>query len=156
MSETCDECGAPLLNGPLCQDNFHALLVLEGQVEGAPGSITHFYTVACYVLQHPVSMNYTVEALQGLKDSLLDALEGRSTLVDLRRRTRYAAEGSMRILRCEGDPLPESSAGEWQMTVADMLTGGADAYVENVVRWARSIAYPPSPEVFQARGSLKS
>jgi hypothetical protein len=140
MTENCDECGAPLLNGPLCQDNFHALLVLEGQVEGAPGSLTHFYTVACYVLQHPVSMNYTVDAFEGLKESLLDAIEGRATLVDLRRRTRRAAEGATRILRREGDPLPESSAGKWQLTVADMLLGGADAYVENAMGWARSIA----------------
>ena len=32
----------------------------------------------------------------------------------------------------------------WEMTVADVLEGGADAYVDNVPRWARSIAYPGS------------
>jgi hypothetical protein len=128
----------------MCRDNFHALLVLEGQVEGAAGSLTHFYTVACYVLQHPIGMNYTVEALQGLKESLVDALEGRATVEDLRRRARYAAEGSTRIMRREGDPLPESSGPGWEMKVAEVLAGGADAYVDNVARWARLIAYPGS------------
>jgi hypothetical protein len=141
MSEVCPECGAPLLNGPTCQDNFHALLVLEGQVEGAPGSITHFYTVACYVLQHPESMSYTAEALDGLKVSLIDALEGRATVEDLRRRARFAAQGSIRIMRREGDRLPETQCVAGEMTVAEVLAGGAERYSENVRRWAQSIAY---------------
>ena len=136
---TCPECRAPLLSGPTCQDNFHALLALEAQVEGAAGSITHFYTVACYVLQHPDTMNYTAEALHGLKSALVVALEGRAGVEDLRRRARYRAEGPVSIMRQKGDPPVEWQRGGWRMTVTDMLAGGTADYSSNVVRWAMSI-----------------
>lgn len=139
IPETCEECGAPLLHGESCRDNFHALLVLEGQVPGAPGSIVHFYTVACYVLQHPDNMNYTADALAGLRSSLADALEGRASVEDLRRRARRAAEGAGRVTRRPDDPAVPWRRGGWQVTVADVLGAGPDGYAETVLRWARSI-----------------
>jgi hypothetical protein len=63
----CPECGAPLPAGRACLDHFHALLVLEGTFPGAPGSILHFYAVACYNLQHLDSVGLTAEALEGLR-----------------------------------------------------------------------------------------
>lgn len=140
--ETCAECGAPLLNGESCQDKFHSLLLLEGRVPDAPGSIVHFYTVDCYVLQHPDSMNYTADALHGIKASLGDALAGRVTVDDLRRRARYAAEGATRIRRREEDPPATWRRGCWPLTVADVVTVLPDEYGEAVLRWAQSIHDP--------------
>lgn len=139
MLETCAECGAPFLNGGSCQDKFHSLLLLEGRVPGAPGSIVHFYAVACYVLQHPDSMNNTADALHGLKASLGDALAGRVTVDDLRRRARYAAEGATRIRRRDEDPPATWRRGGWPLTVADVCTVSPEEYVEAVTRWAHSI-----------------
>jgi len=140
VASACPECGASLLHGDTFQENFHALLLLEGQVPGAPGSITHFFTVACYVLQHPDSMNFTADALQGLETSLREALAGRATVEDLRRRARYAANGNVRVTRRESDPPVSWRRGGWQMTVADVVTVAPDEYVDTVQRWARSIS----------------
>jgi hypothetical protein len=139
MSLSCVECGAPLHAGETCQEKFHALLLLEGQVTDAPGSIIHFYTVACYVLQHPDSMNYTALALHGLRDSLGDALDGRATLDELRRRARVASDGATRITRREGDPGVRWRRGGWEVTVADVCTLAPEQYISGVLRWARSI-----------------
>ncbi|MFN3648707.1 MAG: DUF5946 family protein [Armatimonadota bacterium] len=139
MPDTCPECGAPVPEGGSCQESFHALLALEGQVPGAPGSLVHFYTVGCYALQHPDSMRYTAEALRGLRTSLADALDGRAGVDELRRRAREAANGSARVLRREGDPPVAWRRGGWPMNVADVLAGGAGRYVESVLRWAAAI-----------------
>jgi hypothetical protein len=138
MSELCPECGAPTPEGGSCRDNFHALLLLEWDIPGGPGYLSHSYAVACYGLQHPDTMNYTAAALAGLRASLADALDGRATLDDLRRR---AFDGAVRVTRRAGDAAVPWRRGSWPMTVADVLTVDADAgaYAERVLRWARSV-----------------
>jgi hypothetical protein len=101
--------------------------------------LTHFFTVACYVLQHPDSMNYTAEALRGLQASLRDALDGKATVEQLRWRARQAAEGSVRITRRAGEPAPTWKRGAWPVTVADLNRVAPEEYVDAVLRWARSI-----------------
>ena len=146
MSDICPECGAPVPDGGSCRDHFHALLLLEGEIPGVPGSIPHFYAVAAYVLQHPDSMNYTAEALAGLRAAVADALDGRATLAGLRSRGRRAAEGPMRVTRRAGEPEVPWWRGDWPMTVADVCTadtfGAYDTYEEyadRIMRWARSV-----------------
>lgn len=90
-SKTCLECGAAVPEGGSCRDLFHALLLLESQVPGAPGAWPHFYAVATYGLQHPQGMGFTAEALTGLRASVAEALDGRVTLEGLRRRARSGA-----------------------------------------------------------------
>jgi hypothetical protein len=101
--------------------------------------MVHFYTVACYVLQHPDSMNYTTAALQGLRENVADALDGKATLSDLRQRARNATEGATRVTRRSGDPTPIWRRGEWPMSVADVCSVTPGEYVETVRRWAQSI-----------------
>ena len=141
MAEPCPECGAATPEGGSCRDHFHALLLLESEIPGGPGGLPHFYAVASYGLQHPDSMNYTVDALVGLHASLADVLDGRATLDELRRRTRRAVGGAKRITRRGGDAVVPWRRGRWPMTVTDVLTVGpdADAYAERVSRWARSV-----------------
>jgi hypothetical protein len=146
MPNTCPECGAPIPDGGSCLDHFHALLLLEGEIPGVAGSILHFYAVASYGLQHPDSMNYTAEALAGLRVAVADALDGRTTTGGLLRRVRRTADGPARVTRRAGDAEVPWRRGGWPMTVADVCTadtfGSYDTYedhADRVVRWARSV-----------------
>jgi hypothetical protein len=146
MPDHCPECGAPIPIGGSCADHFHALLLLEGEIPGVPGSILHFYAVAAYGLQHPDSMSFTAEALDGLRVAVADALAGRATPDELRRRARRVANGPRRVTRRPGDGEVPWRRGGWPMTVADLCTAetfGAydtsEEYAERVERWARSV-----------------
>jgi hypothetical protein len=135
----CPECGAPIPAGGACVDHFHALLVLEGTFPSAPGSLLHFYAVACYNLQHLDSVGLTAEALQGLRRNLANALDGKASLVELRRRTQLATDGPRRVRRRSGDPPVDWHRGPWPVNVTDVRTATAAAYPELLKAWARSI-----------------
>jgi hypothetical protein len=126
-------------DGGSCRDNFHALLLLESEIPGGPGALPHFFAVGSYALQHPDSMTYTADTLAALRANLVDVLDGRVTLDDVRRRTRRHAEGARRVTRRAGDEVPRWSVASWPMTVADVCAGGVEGYAERVAEWARSI-----------------
>jgi hypothetical protein len=140
-SSYCPECGAVVPEGGTCRDNFNALLLLEWQIPGGPGALSHFYAVATYGLQHPESMNYTAKTLEGLRASVADALAGRATIPMIRDRNRRATEGAVRVTRRDGEAKVSWRSGAWPMTIADVLTveAEAEAYAERVARWARSV-----------------
>lgn len=85
-------------SGSTWLDLFHTLLVLEGSFHGVPGSILHFYAVACYNLQHPDSVGLTGEALGGLRRNLADALDEKH-----RSRSNDGAQGWQPMVR----PVPD-------------------------------------------------
>jgi hypothetical protein len=148
-TNTCPECGAAVPQGGTCRDNFHALLLLESTIPGGPGSLAHFYAVASYGLQHPGSMNYTAQAAKGLLAAVSDALEGRATVEEIRRRMGRQAGGTRRVTRRAGDPQVAWHRGPWPMTVAAVLSvaGEQGAYREAVERWARSVREALNEEV---------
>jgi hypothetical protein len=139
MYNICPECGATTPTDGACRDNFHALLLLESEVPGGPGSLAHFLVVGSYVLQHPESMGYTAEALAGLRRILGDALEGRASLDRIRRRVRHVAEGTSRVTRRGGDEVVRWQIAAWPMTVADVFAAGIEGNAGCVEHWARSI-----------------
>lgn len=139
MVDACAECGAPVPEGGTCRDHFHALLALEAQVPGAAGSLTHFYTVACYQLQHPDSSHLTAAALAGLAAALADTLDGRADVAELRRRAGEGARAAGRVTRRAGDPPPVWRRGAWSLSAADVLTARPEDYPRRVQEWARSI-----------------
>lgn len=146
MANACQECGAPLPEGVKCIDYFHALLLLEYEViadsavvVGERGLIAHFYAVSSYVLQHPEGMNYTDQALAGLRHGLAEHLTGTVTLSEQRHRVRRAAEGDTRVTRRAGDQVVRWPVDHWPLTVVDVLAGGVDGYCERVAEWAKSI-----------------
>jgi hypothetical protein len=141
----CPECGAPLPEGGSCLAHFHALLLLEydvaadpGATAGGRGEAAHFHAVSTYALQHPESMNYTAEALAGLRRGLADHLAGRVSVSEQRQRVRRAANGAARITRRAGDAVPRWPVSAWPVTVVDVLTGGVGGYCGRVARWAES------------------
>jgi hypothetical protein len=139
MSGLCSECGATVPEGGVCRDNFHELLLLESRVPGVAGGLPHFYAVGAYVLQHPESMNFTAESLQGLRIVIDDLLEERATLEATRRRIRQHTNGPKRVTRRAGDPAPRWTVVSWPTTVADILAGGVEGYADRVTAWARSV-----------------
>jgi hypothetical protein len=146
MSATCQECGALLPAGGGCINHFHAFLLLEYEVaadapatSGGAGEVAHFYAVSSYVLQHPEGMNYTAEALAGLRRGLADHLAGRVTIPEQRLRVRRAADGAARVTRRTGDEVVRWPVASWPLTVTDVLAGGAAGYCVRVARWAESI-----------------
>jgi hypothetical protein len=141
MPRKCPECGARIPEVGSCRDNFHDLLLLEWQIPGGPGGLSHFFAVAAYGVQHPESMNYLSETVAGLQVALADALAGRATIDQIRRRARNGAKVTGRITRRDGDPLFSWGIALWPMTIADVLgvEPTADAYADRVSRWARAV-----------------
>jgi hypothetical protein len=142
VENACPECGAAVSDGQTCRDLFYALLVLEGEIAGVPGSILHFYAVATYNLQHPETSGLTAAVLRDSRLALADALDGRAQLQDLLRRARRATNGPARVARRPGDLLPGWPPIRWQTTAAAILQARPatyDAYAELVVGWARSV-----------------
>ena len=149
---SCAECGAPVPAGSSCLDHFHALLVLEGTFPGAPGSVLHFYLVAAYNLQHPDSIGLTAEVLKELRRNLADALDGKASVTELRRRARLATDGPTRVRRRPGDPPVDWYRGAWPVNVTGVLAATAATYPALVEAWARgvratldAVAHEPPP-----------
>lgn len=141
----CDECGASVPESGACMDFFHQMLLVEHQyiatldaASSEQGKIAHFYAVSTYILQHPISMSYTVEALAGLRKNLAAHLAGRVTLGQVLTETGRASAGPARITRRAGDEVPQWDVRTWPMTVPDVVAAGAPGYLERVAAWAAS------------------
>ena len=138
MSVRCQECGAPIPDGGSCRDNLHDLLALEWDVPGGAGTVAHFFTVSSYGLQHPVSMQYTVEAIAWLKSAVTQALETGCSIESLRASARTHGQDA-HVTRRDGDPVADWGVERWTSTVADILAGGVDGYAERVRTWAAAV-----------------
>jgi hypothetical protein len=141
MSPRCTECGAPLPPGGSCREHFDTLLAREWQIPGGPGAFPHFFAVATWGLQHPRVMNYTMDAVTGLRRAIADALSGDASIEELRRRARAGAAKAGRIKRGEGDAEVDWHIAAWPMTVVDVLPAmtARDIYAQRVTEWARSV-----------------
>ena len=138
MSVRCQECGAPIPDGGSCRDNLHDLLALEWDVPGGAGTVVHFFAVSSYGLQHPVSMQYTVEAIAWLKSAVAQALETGCSIESLRASARTQGQDA-HVTRRDGDPVADWGVARWTSTVADILAGGVDGYAERVRTWAAAV-----------------
>jgi hypothetical protein len=157
VSHACAECGAPLSDGESCIDRFHAMLGLENEfitslaADGDRGKVAHFHAVSSYALQHPEGMQYTREAIEGLRRNVADQLAGRATLPDLLARVRRGSNGARRVARREDDEVPGWPVRAWPLTVAHLLAGGAPGYDVRAAGWARSVI-----EAIDAAGGVLS
>jgi Family of unknown function (DUF5946) len=111
------------------------------------------------LLQHPDSVGLTAEMLEALRRNLADALDGKVSVVELRRRARLATDGATRVRRRPGDPSVEWYRGPWPMNVTHVLPATNATYPELVEAWARAIratldAVAPAP-THHVRGSRR-
>jgi hypothetical protein len=139
----CPECSAPLDEGRTCRDYFHDLLGLESQVPGGAGLLPHFFAVASYNLQHPSS--FVPEVLGGLRGAVADALAGRATVDEIRRRASAATDGPSRVTRRPDDAGQSAAAPDgwptyWPLTVRDACAVPAGEYAGHVRAWAASVS----------------
>jgi hypothetical protein len=96
----------------------------------------HFYTVACFNLQHPAQ--FTDEAVQQLRSTFVAAIDGTTPLETLRRDMGARFEGKRPVLKDTADRHPVLR--EWEMTMADVHHHGRpEGASYRVRRWATSI-----------------
>jgi hypothetical protein len=131
---SCPECGSYPESGLTCRQVFEAALALEYENPRVFGRVHHF-TVTCYNLQHP--SQYTPDALDLMEKGLRELVKGDIQPADLRAVMGRTFSGSQKVVRKE--PAP-ARLRRWNRTTADLvIDGGADAFVESVRQWARSI-----------------
>jgi hypothetical protein len=112
--EHCPECGAPRVNGLSCWEMLGLLIAWE--YDDPDLRAEHFFTVACYNLQHPAQ--FTEATLAGLQAVFIERLDHGLGIADIRRRVGKAAAGATRVLRPEAERQPVLR--QWAMTIADV------------------------------------
>ncbi len=140
MSEQtiCNECGATHVDERTCPDDFHQLLYWENE-EPARG-VVHHLMVLSYHLQHPSL--YSREGLAYSRALLADFVGKGLSPQEARRRNREGVNSGKRdwsVTARPGDEGAYERPMRWTMTAADVVAGGANAYIENVRYWALTV-----------------
>lgn len=130
----CPECGAPRVNEMDCWWQLGGIISWE--FENPELFAEHFFTVACYNLQHPAQ--FTEEASEQLRSGFIERLDHGLSVAEIRRRTAKVYEGSKRVLKRESDRFPVLRS--WSMTIADVyIPDHPDGVVQRVRDWAAAI-----------------
>ena len=133
----CPECGAPARGGKTCREQFEDLLGLEFEHLESYGQV-HFFTVACYNLQHPSGFN--PPAIEWLVESLRKAVEEGVPPEEIRRMARRDLPRKGKITRVPAaGEITSSPTRRWMMTVANIRTESAEEYTKSVRAWARAV-----------------
>jgi hypothetical protein len=130
----CPECGAPSVDGLDCWGQLGGIIAWES---GNPELFAvHFHTVASYNLQHPAM--FQDDALVGLRELFIEALDHDLPVHELRRRMSAKAEGAKRVIK--GEAERKRVLHRWPMTIADVyLPEQPQGAAERVMAWAKSI-----------------
>jgi hypothetical protein len=95
--------------------------------------------VLCYYLQHPSL--YSPAGLNEAKQLLAEFVERGVSPAEVRQRNRARVDSSRRDWKIKGTADSHGSyehAAAWKMTAADVVTGGAENYCNNVRIWAHT------------------
>jgi len=137
MIDTCPECGARRAAERTCRDHFHQMLLWES--EDPTRWAVHHLMVLCYHLQHPSL--YSAEGLAVARGLLADFIEHGLSPEEVRKKNSGRVASGARDWTITARPGNQGAYDRpihWTMTAADVVAGGADAYVENVSAWART------------------
>jgi hypothetical protein len=141
---SCPECDAAWSGGKTCKDDFYQMLYWEA--ENPALLVVHHLMVLSYHMQHPSL--YSPETLENGKRMLVDFIERGATPQQMRGQMRGALDeraqkrGSGQAWKITGTPDHHVSYAQsitWTMTAADVCAGGAEAYIDNIHKWAKSI-----------------
>lgn len=131
---TCPECGAPKADGMDCWWQMGAICSWEWSDPEL--AALHFYTVACYNLQHPAT--FTNESLLALKDVFRQVYDHGWTPEQIRKAMAPRVAGTTKVTRPESERRPVLRP--WPMTVAHVYLVGQPAGAAARVRdWAAAI-----------------
>ena len=136
--ETCPACGADWRGGQTCEDHFHQMLFWEA--EDQRRGVVHHLMVLSYQLQHP--HRYSNAGLRYSVGLLVEFVEQGTPTEVVRARSRDSVDSGKRswtVTARPGDAGAYANPVTWTVTAADVIARGADAYVESVREWARSI-----------------
>ncbi len=134
ISQSCSECGAPLVDGLDCWEQLGAIIAWEWQDPELMAQ--HFLTVASYNLQHPAQ--FIEGVLAGLQQQFVEHLDKGVPVVEIRRRVSQLAEGSVKVRKPKIEQHP--ILRHWPMTIADVYLPDQPAgAADRVKAWAASI-----------------
>jgi hypothetical protein len=126
----CPQCGAIG-----CREKYGVILALEFEQPAVFGAVHHI-TVNCYNLQHPDT--FSEEALTWMRSALRAIVEEDLSGPDLLKLARKTFTGDMHVKR--RTPLAEVLPKiKWSMTVTGIRIDSPEAYVEDIMAWAKSI-----------------
>ncbi len=138
MDTKCPECGAPLVDGRTCQDDFHQMLFWENE-DPRRGEVHHL-AVLCYHLQHPGL--YSPEGLLHARQLLVEFAARGAAPQAVRKQSRGQVDSGRRLWKITsraGAQGAYTHPVRWAMTAADVVAAGAAAYCGSVRAWAQSI-----------------
>jgi len=136
MAERCVDCGAVLPEGSTCQTILEEILSLE-YTNPVYGQV-HFFTVACFMIQHG---RYGDEALDGIQSLLRASLDEQLPAQQLRERAAkgmsYATRRWKVTREADEPPLPKVA---WSVRIADVARSMQvpQKYCEHVKQWAHA------------------
>lgn len=102
--------------------------------------IVHHLMVLSYYLQHPHL--YSPQGLDGAKHQLAEFIETDIPPHVMRQKIRQAVDSGHRdytVTARDGSVGAWDQPLTWSMRACDVIAQGAEQYIDNVRRWARSI-----------------
>lgn len=132
----CAECGAKEEDGLSCAEQFGILLSWE---QDNPGLYAlHFWTVSCYMLQHP--SHFTEDGYALTRKLFCDAYDlNWETSYILKKNREATTNKTFKIT----NPVPAAervrTLTKWDMTVSDVYHAGKDDAIEHVLRWKKAV-----------------
>jgi hypothetical protein len=133
QSMTCPACRAPN-HERTCEEQFHALLFLEAAHMDTAGQ-AHHLMVLSYMFQHN---GYSEETRRGAIGMFEQFLEKSVSPQEFRQQNKKRLGSDQRTFKITGSAGSDIKI-DWPMTIMDIDSQDADAYVERVTEWARSI-----------------
>ncbi|RHW42678.1 hypothetical protein D1B31_03550 [Neobacillus notoginsengisoli] len=131
--ECCPECGAPEANGLDCRGQLDEIISWEAENADLLG--LHFWTVACYNIQHPAI--FTDEAREELFWIFCEAYDRQMPISKVRKKISYWSEGSGKVVRqVPAQPVFK----DWAMTVSEVyLVGEKKGAADRVRAWTKVV-----------------
>lgn len=137
-TQRCPECGAARKDDSTCQDDFYQMLFWENEYP-INGEVHHLLVLS-YQLQHP--SRYSQKGLEWGIGLLRQFVEGDLTPGEARRRMQVRVDSTNRKWKISGSQASRGAYPnpvEWDMTIADVVRRGEEAYRQSVRKWAESI-----------------
>ena len=135
MASKCPQCGAELPSGKTCWDRFDLCLAKEFEHPDTYGAV-HYFTVACYLLQHNA---YSREAWLATRAGLAQVVRQGLTPAHLRRQNRQKLDSGQRKWKVtRGEKLAAVNSIVWTRTIADVRLDTPEMYCADARLWAGS------------------